>query len=55
MLEFLAALLRFSKNTENDDDFSRQSRSNTLWEMLAGVVFFGAGAYLLYWMLFHWL
>jgi hypothetical protein len=55
MLRLLAALLRFSQNTENDDEFSRRSRSSAMWEMVTGVVFFGAGAFLLYWMLFHWL
>jgi hypothetical protein len=55
MLELFAALFRAFRRVDRNDEFSRSSRDNTLWEMLTAVLFFGAGGALIVWMLFYWL
>jgi hypothetical protein len=55
MLDFLAALLSAFRSVDKNDEFSRRSRDNTMWEMLISVAFFGAAGALLVWMLFYWL
>jgi hypothetical protein len=54
MLMFLARLRSDAEKNEGDE-FATRTRSNTLAEVAGGILFWGAGIGLVYWMLFRWL
>jgi hypothetical protein len=54
-MDFFANLFRLFRAIDQGDETMRRSRDKTIIEMAQGVLFFGAGAALIIWMLFYWL